>query len=65
MQPSVGEPDIADKLPHGYSASGKSFKVRPDGYDRGDLLAGKGPDKRRAFFYWTDDGHFVGLRYDQ
>ena len=29
------------------------------------LLAGKGPDKRREFFYWTDDGNLAGLRYDQ
>ena len=25
----------------------------------------KGPDKRREFFYWTDDGNLAGLRYDQ
>lgn len=24
-----------------------------------------GPDKRREFFYWTDDGDLAGLRYDQ
>ena len=36
-----------------------------DGYDQRDLLARKGPDKRRKFFYWTDDGNLAGLRYDQ
>ena len=36
-----------------------------DGYDQRDLLSGKGPDKRREFFYWTDDGDLAGLRYDQ
>ncbi len=36
-----------------------------DGYDQRDLLSGKGPDKRREFFYWTDDGNLAGLRYDQ
>ena len=25
----------------------------------------KGPDKRREFFYWTDDGNLAGLRFDQ
>ena len=30
-----------------------------------DMLAGKGPDPRREFFYWTDDGNFGGLRYHQ
>ena len=43
----------------------RSFKVHLDGYDQRDLLAGKGPDKRREFFYWTDDGNLAGLRYDQ
>jgi hypothetical protein len=23
------------------------------------------PDKRREFFYWTDDGNLAGLRFDQ
>jgi hypothetical protein len=39
--------------------------VHLDGYDQRDLFAGRGPDKRREFFYWTDDGNFAGLRYDQ
>ena len=25
----------------------------------------QGPRPRREFFYWTDDGNFAGLRYDQ
>ncbi len=62
---AAGEPDIKDKLLQGYDAGGKTFKVHLDGYDQRDLLAGKGPDKRREFFYWTDDGNFAGLRYDQ
>jgi arylsulfatase A-like enzyme len=28
-------------------------------------LARKGSDKRREFFYWTDDGNLAGLRYEQ
>ncbi len=62
---AAGEPDIQNKLLHGYKAGGKSFKVHLDGYDQRDLFAGKGPDNRREFFYWTDDGNFAGLRYDQ
>ena len=62
---AAGEPDIKEKLLHGYDAGGKSFQVHLDGYDQRDLLAGKGPDKRREFFYWTDDGNLAGLRYDQ
>jgi arylsulfatase A-like enzyme len=62
---AVCEPDIKDKLLQGYDAAGKTFRVHLDGYDQRDLLAGKGPDKRREFFYWTDDGNLAGLRYDQ
>ena len=60
-----GDPGIKDKLLQGYSAGDKSFKVHLDGYDQRDLLSAKGPDKRREFFYWTDDGNLAGLRYDQ
>jgi arylsulfatase A-like enzyme len=62
---AAGTPDIKDRLLQGYDAGGKTFKVHLDGYDQRDLLAAKGPDKRREFFYWTDDGNFAGLRYDQ
>ena len=62
---AAGEPDVKNKLLQGYDAAGKNFKVHLDGYDQRDLLAGKGPDKRREFFYWTDDGNLAGLRYDQ
>ena len=62
---AAGIPEIKEKLLQGYNAGGKSFKVHLDGYDQRDLLAGKGPDQRREFFYWTDDGNLAGLRYDQ
>ena len=62
---AAGEPDIKDKLLPGYDAAGKNFKVHLDGYDQRDLLSGKGPNKRREFFYWTDDGNLAGLRYEQ
>ena len=62
---AAGEPDIKDKLLQGYNAAGKTFKVHLDGYDQRDLLCRKGPNKRREFFYWTDDGNLAGLRYEQ
>jgi arylsulfatase len=52
---AAGEPEIKEKLLQGYDAAGKTFKVHLDGYDQRELLAHKGPDKRREFFYWTDD----------
>ena len=62
---AAGEPDIKNKLLQGYDAAGKNFRVHLDGYDQRDLLAGKGSDKRKEFFYWTDDGNLAGLRYQQ
>jgi arylsulfatase len=62
---AAGTLDIKTKLLQGYDAGGKTFKVHLDGYDQRDLLTAKGPDKRHEFFYWTDDGNFAGLRYDQ
>jgi arylsulfatase A-like enzyme len=61
---AAGEPAVKDKLLQGYDADGKNFKVHLDGYDQRELLARKGPDKRREFFYWTDDGNLAGLRYE-
>src|SRR5713101_2821403 len=62
---AAGEPDIKSKLLQGYSAAGKNFKVHLDGYDQRELLARKGPNPRKEFFYWTDDGNLAGLRYEQ
>jgi arylsulfatase len=62
---AAGEPDIKEKLLQGYTAGDKTYKVHLDGYDQRDLLSGKGPDKRREFFYWTDAGNLAGLRYEQ
>ena len=62
---AAGEADIKNKLLKGYDVAGKTFRVHLDGYDQRDMLAGKGPDPRREFFYWTDDGNFAGLRFDQ
>ncbi len=62
---AVGEPDIGEKLRRGHTLGGKSFKVRLDGYDQRDLLAGKGPGRRKEFLYWTDDGDLACLRYER
>jgi arylsulfatase len=62
--PAAGESDIKLKLLQGYDVGDKTFRVHLDGYDQRELLARRGPDKRREFFYWTDDGNLAGLRYD-
>ena len=61
----AGEPDIAEKLKQGHEANGKTFKVHLDGYNFLPYLTGQedsGP--RKEFFYFSDDGNLVGLRYN-
>ena len=62
---AAGEPDIKQKLKAGYSAGGRTFKVHLDGYNVTEYLAGKAPSPRKEFFYFTDDGSLVGLRFNQ
>ncbi|HEV3085023.1 MAG TPA: arylsulfatase [Gemmataceae bacterium] len=62
---AAGAPDIKARLMKGYPAGDRTYKVHLDGYDQTDLLAGRGPGKRKEFFYWTDDGNLAALRYDQ
>ena len=62
---AAGEPNVKQKLLSGYQAAGKTFKVHLDGYNQRELLAGTGPDQRKEFFYWTDDGNLAALRYDR
>ena len=62
---AAGEPDVKGKLLKGHSAAGKSFKTHLDGYDLTPYLTRKettGP--RKGFFYFSDDGDLVALRFD-
>ena len=62
---AAGEPNVTQKLLTGYQAAGKTFKVHLDGYDQGPLLAGNSEDRRKEFFYWTDDGNLAAIRYER
>lgn len=62
---AAGEPEIGAKLKQGYEAAGKTFRVHLDGYNFLPYLTGqaeKGP--RPGFFYFSDDGDLLGMRYD-
>jgi arylsulfatase len=67
LMAAVGEPDIKEELKTGgHEAAGKTFKAHLDGYNFLPHLTGKtaeGP--RKEFFYFSDDGQLVGLRYNQ
>ena len=62
---AAGVPDVKEQLRKGMKVGNKTFKVHLDGYNITDGLAGKAPSPRHEFFYWSDDGSLVGLRYDQ
>jgi arylsulfatase len=62
---AAGNPDVKEQLLKGYTVGNKTFKVHLDGYNITDYLAGKGPDPRKDFIYFVDDGSLVGLRYNQ
>jgi arylsulfatase len=62
---AAGEPDVKEKLLTGHHAAGKTFKVHLDGYNQLPFLTGE-TDKsaREDFFYFSDDGDLLALRYD-
>jgi arylsulfatase A-like enzyme len=61
---AAGEPNVKQKLLNGYRAGSKTFKVHLDGYDQTDLLAGRGPGKRKEIFYFDAAGNLNALRYN-
>ena len=61
----AGAPDVVEKLKKGYKAIGRTYKNHIDGFNFLPYLTGKekkGP--RDFFFYFSDDGDMLGMRYD-
>jgi len=61
---AAGDTRVKEKLKAGTAVGSKTCKVHLDGYNFVPYLTGqtdKGP--RKEFFYWSDDGDLVGLRY--
>jgi arylsulfatase A-like enzyme len=62
---AAGVSNIKERLKTGQKTVGKSFKVHLDGYNFLPHLTGqqkKGP--RKEFFYFSDGGQLVNLRYN-
>jgi arylsulfatase A-like enzyme len=62
---AAGEPNVKEELLAGKQVGDRTFKVHLDGYNFLPYLRGEtdvGP--RREFFYFSDDGNLVGLRYN-
>src|SRR5689334_2891739 len=61
---AAGVADVKENLLTGYQAGNKRFKVHLDGYDLSPALKGTAKEwPRKEFFYFTDDGDLVCLRY--
>ena len=61
----AGDPDVAEKLKKGATVNGKKFKNHIDGYNLLPYLTGKEKESpRKIFFYFSDDGDVLGIRYD-
>ncbi len=62
---AVGEPNVKEELLAGKQVGDRTFKVYLDGYNFLPYFRGEtdvGP--RKEFFYFSDDGNLVGLRYN-
>ena len=61
----AGEPDIKAKLLRGHEAMGRSYKVHLDRHDLVPFLTLEGErSPRLGYFYFSDDGDLVALRFD-
>jgi arylsulfatase A-like enzyme len=62
---AAGDPDVTAKLLKGYQVGKKNFKIHLDGYNMVPYLTGQVAESpRKEFFYFSDDGDLLGLRYD-
>ena len=62
---AAGDEDCVERLKKGADVNGKSFKNHIDGFNFLPYLTGEedeGP--RKVFFYFSDDGDMLALRYD-
>jgi arylsulfatase len=61
----AGAPDVPEKLKQGYKAGGRTFKNHIDGFNLLPYLTGETKEcPRNFFFYFSDDGDVLALRYD-
>jgi arylsulfatase len=62
---AAGDPDVKEKLLEGHDAGGTTFRVHLDGYNLLPYLTGEtDASPRKEFFYFSDDGDLVAMRYD-
>jgi arylsulfatase len=62
---AAGDTGVVDKLKKGATVNGKKFKNHIDGYNLLPYLSGDERESpRKVFFYFSDDGDVLGLRFE-
>jgi arylsulfatase len=64
---AAGDTDVKDRLLKGWQPQGNptTFKNHLDGYNQLNYLMGKSPKSARSeFYYFSDDGDLVAMRFD-
>ena len=61
---AAGESDIKEKLLKGHQIGKKTYKVHLDGYNYLPHFKGAEKSPRIEYFYFSDDGDLMALRYD-
>jgi arylsulfatase A-like enzyme len=61
---AAGDPNLVGNVLKGTTLNGKNFKVHLDGMNLLPFLKGEAKESpRNDFFYWSDDGDLMALRY--
>ena len=61
----AGASGVIDELKKGYKAVGRTYKNHIDGFNLLPYLTGEARESpRNFFFYFSDDGDMMGLRFD-
>jgi arylsulfatase len=61
----AGASDVVEQLKKGYKAIGRTYKNHIDGYNLLPYLTGEAKQSpRNFFFYFSDDGDLLALRFD-
>jgi arylsulfatase len=61
----AGDADVPEKLKTGYTANGREYKNHIDGFNLLPYLRGEEAESpRNLFFYFSDDGDMLGVRFD-
>ena len=62
---AAGASDVVDRLKKGYKAIGRTYKNHIDGFNLLPYLTGQAKESpRNFFFYFSDDGDVLGMRFD-